>query len=102
LECIAEKERNHRMLINLLAWLIVGGFAGWLVSKLAQGADMGMVGDIIVGIIGGLIGGFVVSLLAPDTFGLASFNATSLVVAFISAVSLLFVVNLFMGRRAFS
>jgi uncharacterized membrane protein YeaQ/YmgE (transglycosylase-associated protein family) len=90
------------MVINLLAWLIVGGFAGWLASKMAQGAGMGMVGDSIVGIVGALIGGFVLSLLAPDTFGLTSFNATSLVGAFIGAVSLLFVVKLFMGRRAVS
>jgi uncharacterized membrane protein YeaQ/YmgE (transglycosylase-associated protein family) len=90
------------MVINLLVWIIVGGFAGWLASKLAQGADMGMVGDIIVGIIGGLIGGVVLSLLAPDTFALISFNVTSLVVAFIGAVSLLFVVKLFTRRRAVS
>jgi uncharacterized membrane protein YeaQ/YmgE (transglycosylase-associated protein family) len=90
------------MAMNLLAWLIVGGFVGWLASKLAQGDDLGMVGDSIVGIIGALFGGVVVSLLAPDTFGLTSFNVTSLVVAFMGAVSLLFVVKLFMGRRAVS
>lgn len=90
------------MVINLLAWLIVGGFVGWLASKLAQGTGMGMVGDSIVGMIGALIGGLVVSLLAPDTFGLTSFNVISLVVAFMGAVSLLFVLKLFMGRHAVS
>jgi uncharacterized membrane protein YeaQ/YmgE (transglycosylase-associated protein family) len=97
-----EKERTHGMVINLLAWLIVGSFVGWLASKLAQGDDLGIVGDSIVGIVGALIGGFVLSLLAPGAFGLTGFNVTSLVVAFIGAVSLLFVVNLFMGRRAVS
>jgi uncharacterized membrane protein YeaQ/YmgE (transglycosylase-associated protein family) len=90
------------MLINLLVWIIVGGIAGWLASVVVRGGGMGIVGDIIVGIVGALIGGFVVSLLLPGAFGLTGFNVTSLVVAFISAVSLLFVVNLFMGRRAVS
>jgi uncharacterized membrane protein YeaQ/YmgE (transglycosylase-associated protein family) len=90
------------MLINLLVWIIVGGIAGWLASLVVQGGGMGIVGDIIVGIVGALIGGFVLSLLAPGAFTLISFNVTSLVVAFIGAVSLLSVVNLSMGRRAVS
>jgi uncharacterized membrane protein YeaQ/YmgE (transglycosylase-associated protein family) len=90
------------MVINLLAWLTVGGVAGWLASRLAQGADMGKIGDIIAGIVGVLIGGFLLSLLAPGMFALISFNATSLVIAFIGAVILLFVIRLFRGHRAVS
>jgi uncharacterized membrane protein YeaQ/YmgE (transglycosylase-associated protein family) len=97
-----EKERNHQMLINLLVWITVGGIAGWLASVVVQGGGMGILGAIIVGIVGALIGGFVLSLLLPGAFALISFNVTSLVVAFIGAVSLLFVVNLIMGRRAVS
>jgi uncharacterized membrane protein YeaQ/YmgE (transglycosylase-associated protein family) len=97
-----EKETTHDMLINLLAWLIVGGVAGWLASRLARGVGMGVIGDIIVGIVGVLLGGVVLSLLAPGVFALISFNVTSLVVAFIGAVILLFVLKLFTGRRAVS
>ena len=57
---------------------------------------------IIVGIIGALIGGFVLSLLLPGAFGLTGFNVTSLVVAFVGAVILLFIVKLFTGSRAVS
>jgi uncharacterized membrane protein YeaQ/YmgE (transglycosylase-associated protein family) len=99
---IAQKERTHGMLINLLAWLIVGGIAGWLAGLVVQGTGLGIVGDIIVGIVGAFIGGFVLSLLLPGTFGLTGFNLGSLVVAFIGAVILLFVVKLFRGRRAVS
>ena len=42
------------MLINLLVWIIVGGIAGWLASLLVQGTGLGIVGDIIVGIVGAL------------------------------------------------
>ena len=82
------------MLINLLAWLIVGGVAGWLAGLVVQGTGLG--------IVGAFIGGFVLSLLLPGTFGLTGFNLGSLVVAFIGAVILLFVVKLFRGRRAVS
>src|SRR5690349_16180897 len=95
-------ERTHIMLINLLVWIIVGGIAGWLASLLVQGTGMGIVGDVIVGIVGALIGAFVLSLLLPGTFGISGFNLGSLVVAFIGAVILLFIVKLFTGRRAVS
>ena len=49
--------------VNILAWVIVGGIAGWLAGLVVQGTGMGIVGDIIVGIVGALIGGFVLSLL---------------------------------------
>jgi uncharacterized membrane protein YeaQ/YmgE (transglycosylase-associated protein family) len=88
------------MLINLLVWVIVGGIAGWLASRLVRGGGMGIVGDVIVGIVGAFIGGFVLSLLLPGTFGISGFNLGSLIVAFIGAVILLFVVRLFTGRRA--
>ena len=92
-----EKETTHDMVINLLAWLTVGAVAGWLASRLAQGVGMGVIGDIIVGIVVMLIGGFVLSLLAPGTFALISFNVTSLVIAFIGAVILLFVAQALQG-----
>jgi uncharacterized membrane protein YeaQ/YmgE (transglycosylase-associated protein family) len=90
------------MLVNLLVWIIVGGIAGWLASLVVQGGGMGVVGDVIVGIVGALIGGFVLSLLLPGTFGLDGFNLGSLIVAFIGAVTLLLIVRLFTGRRAVS
>ena len=96
-----ERSPNHG-LVNILAWIIVGGIAGWLASLLVQGTGMGIVGDIIVGIVGALIGGFVLSLLLPGTFGFTGFNLGSLIVAFIGAVILLFIVKLFTGRRAVS
>jgi uncharacterized membrane protein YeaQ/YmgE (transglycosylase-associated protein family) len=88
--------------VNILAWIIVGGIAGWLASLVVRGGGMGIVGDIIVGIIGALIGGFVLSLLLPGTFGFTGFNLGSLIVAFIGAVILLFIVKLFTGSRAVS
>jgi uncharacterized membrane protein YeaQ/YmgE (transglycosylase-associated protein family) len=89
-------------LVNILAWIIVGGIAGWLASLVVRGGGMGIIGDVIVGIVGALIGGFVLSLLLPGTFGFTGFNLGSLIIAFIGAVILLFIVKLFTGSRAVS
>jgi uncharacterized membrane protein YeaQ/YmgE (transglycosylase-associated protein family) len=91
--------------VNILAWLIVGGIAGWLASLVVRGGGLGVVGDVIVGIVGivgALLGGVVLALLAPGTVGFTGFNLGSLLVAFIGAVILLFIVKLFTGSRAVS
>ncbi len=88
--------------VNILTRVIMGGIAGWLASVVVQGTGMGIVGDIIVGIIGALIGGFVLSVLLPGTCGFTGFNFGSLVVAFFETVILLSVVKFFNVRRAVS
>lgn len=84
---------------GIIAWIIVGGIAGWLASLVVRGTGLGLVGDIIVGIVGGLIGGFLLSLLLPGSFSVTGFNLGSVVVAFVGAVVLLLLVRLFTGRR---
>jgi uncharacterized membrane protein YeaQ/YmgE (transglycosylase-associated protein family) len=87
-------------MVTLLAWIIVGGIAGWLASLVVEGGGMGVLGDIIVGIVGAILGGLLLSLLLPGTFGFSGFNVGSLVVAFIGAVILLFLLRLLgVGRR---
>ena len=41
---------------SLIVILIVGLVAGWLAAKIVQGGGLGIIGDIIVGIIGAFIG----------------------------------------------
>ncbi len=90
------------MVWNILAWIIVGGVAGWLASLLVRGGGMGLIGDVIVGIVGAFLGGSVLSLLLPGTFSFTGFNLGSLIIAFIGAVVLLAILRLFTGRRAAS
>jgi uncharacterized membrane protein YeaQ/YmgE (transglycosylase-associated protein family) len=78
-----------------LAWIIVGGIAGWLASMVMH-SRLGLVLDIVVGIIGAFIGGFLLS--AIGTPGVTGFNVWSVIVAFIGAVVLLGVVRLVSGR----
>jgi uncharacterized membrane protein YeaQ/YmgE (transglycosylase-associated protein family) len=89
------------MLGTIIAWIIIGGIAGWLASLLVRGGGMGIGMDVVVGIVGGLIGGFILSLLGLGG-GFTGFNFVSLVTAFIGAVILLLLVRLFTrgGARA--
>jgi uncharacterized membrane protein YeaQ/YmgE (transglycosylase-associated protein family) len=86
------------MLVSLVLWLIIGGVAGWLAGLVVQGTGLGLVGDIIVGIIGAFLGGFLMNLFGAG--GASGFNLWSLFVAFIGAVVLLFIIRLFTRGRA--
>jgi uncharacterized membrane protein YeaQ/YmgE (transglycosylase-associated protein family) len=41
---------------SLIVVLVVGLVAGWLAAKIVQGSGLGIIGDIIVGVIGAFIG----------------------------------------------
>jgi uncharacterized membrane protein YeaQ/YmgE (transglycosylase-associated protein family) len=90
---IALKEKM--MLLVLIAWLIIGGVAGWLAGLLVRGAGFGVLGDIGVGVIGGIIGGF----LLGGTFGASGGLLWTFVASFLGAVILIFVVRLVTGNR---
>jgi uncharacterized membrane protein YeaQ/YmgE (transglycosylase-associated protein family) len=83
--------------MGILAWIVVGGVAGWLASLIVEGHGLGLLGDIIVGIVGAFIGGLLLSLIGGPTF--TGFNLWSLIVAFVGAVVLLLVIRLFTYRR---
>jgi uncharacterized membrane protein YeaQ/YmgE (transglycosylase-associated protein family) len=42
----------------LIIWLVVGAVAGWLAGMIVKGGGLGLIGDIVVGIIGAFIGGW--------------------------------------------
>jgi len=89
------KKDNDMELQPLLLWLAIGLIAGWLASALV-GGGMGVVGDIVVGIVGAFIGGLLFRSLNVRTpfHGLPE----TIFVATIGAVVLLLVLRLF--RRA--
>lgn len=82
--------------MDLLTWLIVGLVAGVLAALLVGG--VGLIGDIIVGIVGAFVGGWIFGKLgvSPPFGGLAG----TIFTAFIGAIVLLFLLHLVMrGRR---
>jgi uncharacterized membrane protein YeaQ/YmgE (transglycosylase-associated protein family) len=70
---------------GFIVWIIVGGIAGFLASKVISGKGMGLIWDIVVGILGGFVGGWLAGLA-----GIAMTNILiEIVVAFVGAAILL-------------
>ena len=80
--------------MDLIIWLIIGGIIGWLASLVMKtDAQQGILLNVVVGIIGSWIGG---KFIAPMIGGAGFMGYLS---AFIGAVVLLAVVNLFRRGR---
>jgi uncharacterized membrane protein YeaQ/YmgE (transglycosylase-associated protein family) len=83
--------------MGILAWILLGGLAGWFASMIAgTNAQQGVVANIVVGIAGAFIGGFLFNLLGGS--GITGFNVWSLIVAIIGAVLLLAILKALRGR----
>lgn len=81
---------------TFLLWLVVGAISGWL-AAMVVGGGLGMLGDILIGIIGAFIGGALFRHFgwhAPFA-GLAG----TIFVAFIGALILLVLLRLIAGTR---
>lgn len=74
--------------MGILGWIVIGGLAGWIASKVMKtDKDQGLLANIAVGILGGFLGGFLVNTLGGE--GITGFNVWSFVVALLGAVILL-------------
>ena len=84
--------------MGIIAWIVLGGIAGWLASiVMKRNSQMGLIANVIAGIVGAAVGGWVFSLFGGA--GVTGFNLPSLVVAFVGAVIVLAVINLIFGRK---
>ena len=82
--------------LGFLGWIIIGGLAGWIGSKImGTDAQMGLLANIVVGIIGGFLGGWIFTL-----FGIGSGGwIFSFITCLIGACLLLWILKLVMGKR---
>ena len=80
----------------ILITLILGAIAGWLGGQLYQGSGLGLLGNIIVGIIGGFVGYWLFGKLGIT---LGGGWLGYILTAGIGACILLFVINLIIPRR---
>jgi len=84
--------------MSIISWIVLGGVAGWLASIIMKrNSQMGLIANVIAGIVGAAVGGWVFSLFGGA--GVTGFNLPSMVVAFVGAVIVLAVVNLIFGRK---
>jgi uncharacterized membrane protein YeaQ/YmgE (transglycosylase-associated protein family) len=71
--------------MNFIVWLIIGGIIGWLASiAMKTNAQMGLVANVIVGIVGAALGGWLAGVL-----GIGAGGAMSYVIALLGAIILI-------------
>ncbi len=83
---------------HLIAWLVIGLVAGLLASLVVRGGGLGFVRDIIVGLVGAVVGGLILHAVKHGGSHSAVKLWQEVVVAFVGAVILLFVIKLVTWR----
>jgi len=79
---------------GLIVFILVGALAGFLAGKVMTGRGLGLIWDIVVGILGAFVGGWLAGLA-----GIAVSNIViEVVVAFIGACILLFLFRMAFRR----
>lgn len=80
--------------------IIVGGVAGWLASMVMnRDASMGILWNIVVGIVGALIGNVLAGALLGVQGSIQEFSLTGFLIAIVGAIVLLGIVNLVQRGR---
>jgi uncharacterized membrane protein YeaQ/YmgE (transglycosylase-associated protein family) len=75
--------------MDFIIWLVIGGVIGWLASIVMKtNAQMGMLANVVVGIVGASIGGWLAGIL-----GIGAGGAMSYVIALGGAVILIVVLR---------
>jgi uncharacterized membrane protein YeaQ/YmgE (transglycosylase-associated protein family) len=57
---------NGKTGIGWIGYILIGGIAGWLASKLVKGGGSGILMDIVIGVVGAFVAGVVLNLLGVD------------------------------------
>lgn len=75
--------------MNIIIWLVIGGVIGWLASIIMKtNAQMGILANVVVGVVGAALGGWLAGQLGIATAGVMTY-----VVAVIGAVILIAVLR---------
>ncbi|MBK8494828.1 MAG: GlsB/YeaQ/YmgE family stress response membrane protein [Ferruginibacter sp.] len=83
---------------SLIIILLLGALAGWLAGMVFQGGGLGLIGNIVVGIVGGFIGYWLLPKVGVNiNTGTGWLNYV--LTAAIGAIVLLVVINLIFGSR---
>jgi uncharacterized membrane protein YeaQ/YmgE (transglycosylase-associated protein family) len=74
---------------DIIAWIVIGGVAGWLAALIVEGYGFGVLGNIVVGIMGAAIAGLITPLLGIDL----ETKLGEIIVATLGTVGLLLIVG---------
>jgi uncharacterized membrane protein YeaQ/YmgE (transglycosylase-associated protein family) len=84
---------------SLLVIVLVGIVAGWLAGKVVWGGGLGLIGDLIVGIIGAFIGNWLLPRLGIH---LGAGTVDLIINATIGAIVLLLLIRIVAGREGWN
>jgi uncharacterized membrane protein YeaQ/YmgE (transglycosylase-associated protein family) len=79
--------------MSLVGWIVVGLLAGGLARMATGSQKRGCLATMVIGILGGVIGGALFKAAGGE--GITDFDLWSILVAFIGACALLFVMQAF-------
>ncbi|WP_062060287.1 GlsB/YeaQ/YmgE family stress response membrane protein [Aquimarina longa] len=82
--------------MGLIVTIIIGAVAGWLGSTIYKGSSLGIIGNIIVGIVGSFLGYW---LLGKFGINLGSGWIGSILTGALGAIVILFLLNLILKKR---
>jgi len=82
--------------MGILAWIILGGIAGWIGSLVVNHTGEGLFRDIVLGIVGAIVGGWIFT--AMGSTGVTGFNLWSTFVAVIGSIVVLVAYHTIVGR----
>jgi uncharacterized membrane protein YeaQ/YmgE (transglycosylase-associated protein family) len=85
--------------MSILGWIVLGLIAGWIGGKIVRGRGSGFFLNIVLGIVGAFVGGLIFSVIGGS--GVTGFNIWSMFVAIVGAVVVLLIYNALAGRRAY-
>jgi uncharacterized membrane protein YeaQ/YmgE (transglycosylase-associated protein family) len=83
---------------HIITWLIIGLVAGLVASRVVRGTGLGMVRDILVGLVGAVIGGLILHAVRGGSHASPSV-LIEIVVAFVGAVILLIIAKAMDRKR---
>ncbi|MDO5738022.1 MAG: GlsB/YeaQ/YmgE family stress response membrane protein [Eubacteriales bacterium] len=79
--------------MGILAWLLVGGVAGWLAGMIMK-EEGGLVKNVVVGIVGAFIGGAIMNGIKAPTAGFTGFSVGSVLTALLGSIILIAVLRM--------
>ncbi len=82
--------------MEIISTLIIGAVAGWLGGTIYKGGGLGLLGNIIVGIVGSFVGYFVLGKLGVS---LGSGWIGAILTGALGAIIILFLINLIFKKK---
>ena len=80
-----------------IAWIVIGILAGFIAEKVMKN-DMGLLMNLVLGVVGALVGGFLFGLIGIDAGGFIG----SLIIATLGAILVLWIVGMLKKRGVMS